>query len=129
MVTEDINKDSVKEFRDKLLALQEEKCKEALKAGDKKQIIHCFSDLVNISTHYNLLEEGKTEKEEIRKRASELFRKTTGKEEYKDLFNFLCLDEMTEKAFTEGILYEWRKLRENLTVHPYPCTLDRKSVV
>lgn len=124
METEDITKDSVKEFRDKLLSFQEEKCKEALKAGDKKQIIHCFSDLVNISTHYNLLEEGKTEKEEIRKRASELFRKTTGKEEYKDLFNFLCLDEMTEKAFTEGILYEWRKLRENLTVHPYPCTLE-----
>lgn len=124
METEDINKDSVKEFRDKLLALQEEKCKEALKAGDKKQIIHYFSDLVNISTHYNLLEEGKTEKEEIRKRASDLFRKTKGKDEYKDLFNFLCLDEVTEKAFTEGILYEWRKLRENLTVHPYPCTLE-----
>lgn len=124
METEDITKDSVKEFRDKLLSFQEEKCNAALKAGDKAQIIYSFGELVNISTHYNLLGEGKTEKEEILKRASDLFRKIAGKEEYKDLFNLICPDEVTEKSFTEGVLYEWRKLRENFTVYPYPCTLE-----
>lgn len=124
METEEKKKDLEKEFRDKLLVFHEEKCKEALKAGDKRLIVHSFGELVNVSTHYNLREEGKKEKEDIQKKASILFKRTAGRKEYTGLFKFLCLEEVTEQNFVEAVLHQWRKLRDNYTVAPLLCTLD-----
>lgn len=126
METEDFKKIPVseKDFRDKLLVFHEEKCNEALITGDKRQIIHRFGELVNVSTHFNLLEEGEKEKEDIQKNALDFFKKAIEKKEYTGLFKFLCLEEVTEQNFIEAVLYQWHKLRDNYTVAPLLCTLD-----
>lgn len=95
-----------------------------MEKADKTQLVLRLGEMVDISTYYNMKYNAKGKKEELKKRAADLFNKAINREGYSDLFGFVCPVSLTEKDFVEGVLYQWDKLRDSFTVSPLPRTLD-----
>lgn len=95
-----------------------------MEKADKTQLVLRLGEMVDISTYFNMKYNAKGKKEELKKRAADLFNKAINREGYSDLFGFVCPVSLTEKDFVEGVLYQWDKLRDSFTVSPLPRTLD-----
>lgn len=95
-----------------------------MEKADKTQLVLRLGEMVDISTYYNMKYNGKEKREELKKRAAELFNKAINREGYSNLFGFVCPASLTEKDFVEGVIHQWDKLRDSFTVSPLPRTLD-----